>query len=84
MPSQDKYSLLALLSAVQQGQQLEEALLSLDPVSRQLVSLDFWRDLSHEEIAGITSLPLGTVKSHIRLVLVTLRQLLSTDVIERT
>lgn len=83
IPNPDSHSPLVLLNTVQQGRQLNEALLALDPVPRQLVSLAFWRGLSHEEIAGITGLPLGTVKSHIRRALVTLRQLISTDVIER-
>lgn len=84
IPSPDNGSPLALLNAAQQGQALDQALLALDPVPRQLVSLAFWRGLSHEEIADMTGLPLGTVKSHIRRALVTLRQLISTDVIEST
>jgi len=73
---------LNLLVTVQQGQQLHTALASLDPMSRQLVSLAFFRGLSHEEIAGHTGLPLGTVKSHIRRALLTLRQILTPDVTE--
>jgi RNA polymerase sigma-70 factor (ECF subfamily) len=82
MPCSDSNPPLAMLSAAQHGQQLNAALLALDSVPRQLVSLAFWRGLSHEEIADMTDLPLGTVKSHIRRALATLRQHLDADLIE--
>lgn len=78
-PCPDIGSPLALLNTAQQGQALDAALLTLEPVPRQLVALAFWRGLSHEEIAGIMNLPLGTVKSHIRRALTTLRQYLSVE-----
>ena len=71
-----------LLVAMQQKHQLHTALASLDSMPRQLVSLAFFRGLSHDEIAGHTGLPLGTVKSHIRRALLTLQQLLTADVSE--
>lgn len=46
---------------------------------RQLVSLAFFRGLSHEEIAAQTQLPLGTVKSQIRRALLSLQQMLGRD-----
>lgn len=55
-----------LLEAVQSGNALHQALHGLPPVQRQLLSLAFFRGLSHQEIADQTRLPLGTVKSHIR------------------
>lgn len=71
-----------LLVAVQQGHQLHTALASLDSMPRQLVSLAFFRGLSHDEIAEYSGLPLGTVKSHIRRALLTLRHTLTTDITE--
>jgi len=71
-----------LLIAIQQGHLLHEALASLDSVPKQLVSLAFFRGLSHDEIAEYTGLPLGTVKSHIRRALLTLQQILTATVTE--
>ncbi len=71
-----------LLAAAQQGHQLYIALESLDPIPRQLLSLAFFRGLSHDEISQQVGLPLGTVKSHIRRALITLRQILKLDIIE--
>ena len=71
-----------LLEAIQQGDQLHAALASLESVPRQLVSLAFFRGLSHDEISGHTGLPLGTVKSNIRRALLTLQQILTANVTE--
>ncbi|WP_445368433.1 RNA polymerase sigma factor [Methylomonas sp. BW4-1] len=68
-----------LLSAVQQGHRLQIALAALDPLPRQLLSLAFFRGLSHDEIAVCSGLPLGTVKSHIRRALQTMQQFLTAD-----
>ncbi|MCB1928665.1 MAG: sigma-70 family RNA polymerase sigma factor [Rhodocyclaceae bacterium] len=62
-----------LLEVAQDHQRLHEALLQLGALPRQLVALAFFRGLSHEEIARQSSLPLGTVKSHIRRALSSLR-----------
>lgn len=50
----------------QLAERIDEALRSLDPLRRQLVSLAFHSGLSHDQIAAQTGLPLGTVKSNIR------------------
>ena len=45
---------------------LAEALGELAPRARQVVELAFLHDLTHEQIAAKTHLPLGTVKSDVR------------------
>ena len=62
-----------LLALMQRSSRVHAALASLPADRRQLVSLAFLRDLSHQEIADLTGLPLGTVKSHLRRALVHLR-----------
>ena len=42
------------------------ALSTLPPARRQVITLGFYEGLSHPEIAERLSLPLGTVKSHMR------------------
>ncbi|MBP6095429.1 MAG: sigma-70 family RNA polymerase sigma factor [Methyloversatilis sp.] len=68
-----------LLEAVQRHHALHAALESLDALPRQLLSLAFFRGLTHEEIALQSSLPLGTVKSHIRRALTALGKVLPPD-----
>jgi RNA polymerase sigma-70 factor (ECF subfamily) len=76
---QNHDSLPDLLSAIEQNQLLHNALKNLDPLPRQLITLSFFRGLSHEEIANYAGLPLGTVKSHIRRTIITLRDVLEAD-----
>jgi len=52
------------------------ALSQLTPERRRLISLAFLQGLSHQEIADVTRLPLGTVKSHVRRALTQLREAL--------
>jgi len=62
-----------LLSLVQENSRVHAALAELSEERRRLVSLSFLRDLTHSEIAELTGLPLGTVKSHLRRALSQLR-----------
>lgn len=62
-----------LLVALEDGHALKEAIATLPAIQRQLVALAFFRGLTHQEIAESSNLPLGTVKSHIRRALESLR-----------
>jgi RNA polymerase sigma-70 factor (ECF subfamily) len=63
-----------LLSLMQTNSRVHAALGALTPERRQLVSMAFLRDLTHQEIAEATGMPLGTVKSHLRRALGQLRE----------
>jgi RNA polymerase sigma-70 factor (ECF subfamily) len=65
-----------MLSLMQQRSSVHAALSQLTPERRHLISLAFLQGLSHQEIADVTRLPLGTVKSHVRRALVQLREAL--------
>lgn len=53
---------------------LRGALEELEPQSRQLLMLAFYDGYSHNELAQLTGLPLGTVKSRVRRALLELRR----------
>lgn len=55
---------------------LEQALGGLSSERRQVVELAFFADLTHSQISDQLALPLGTVKSHVRRGLQTLREAL--------
>ncbi len=61
------------LELQQETEQLGEALATLPPEQRKLIEKAYFGDLSHSEIAAETGLPLGTIKSRIRLALERLR-----------
>ena len=62
-----------VLEAQQETERLGRALAALPTPQRTLIERAFFGDLSHSEIAAETGLPLGTIKSRIRLALDKLR-----------
>lgn len=70
---------LDLLQAVRRDGALHAQLAKLDPLRRQLISLAFFRGMTHDEIADHTGLPLGTVKSHFRRTLAALQSALGPE-----
>jgi RNA polymerase sigma-70 factor (ECF subfamily) len=61
----------------QESNRLGEALARLPEKQRALIERAYFGDLSHSEIAAETGLPLGTIKSRIRLALERLRHHMS-------
>jgi RNA polymerase sigma-70 factor (ECF subfamily) len=57
----------------QETDQLVQALSTLPEKQRDLIEKCYFGDLSHRDIADVTGLPLGTIKSRIRLALEKLR-----------
>ena len=62
-----------VLELQQERERLSAALARLPAKQRELVEKAYFGDLSHSQIAGETGLPLGTIKSRIRLALERLR-----------
>ena len=62
-----------VISLRQETTKLAEAVAKLPEKQRELVEKAYFGDLSHSEIAAETGLPLGTIKSRIRLALERLR-----------
>jgi RNA polymerase sigma-70 factor (ECF subfamily) len=62
-----------VMVAQQETEKLGRALAGLPAKQRALIERAFFGDLSHSEIAAETGLPLGTIKSRIRLALDKLR-----------
>lgn len=65
-----------LLACAQRDERLREAVTELPRDQAEVVRLAFFDDRTHVEIAGQLDLPLGTVKSRMRLALGRLRRLL--------
>ncbi len=62
-----------VIALQQDAARLAEALRALPDKQRELIQRAYFGDLSHSEIADATGLPLGTIKSRIRLALDRLR-----------
>jgi RNA polymerase sigma-70 factor (ECF subfamily) len=67
----------ARLATAQSEQRIRSALSNLSADQMRVVELSFFEDRAHAEIAEILEIPLGTVKSRLRLAMSRLRNLLS-------
>ena len=67
----------ARLATAQSEEQIRSALSNLSDDQMRVVELSFFEDKAHAEIAQILGIPLGTVKSRLRLAMSRLRNLLS-------
>ena len=65
-----------LVASAQSQARIREALMGLPPEQAEVVRLSFFSDKPHSEIAEALALPLGTVKSRLRLAVGRLRELL--------
>ena len=63
--------------AASDAEQLASGMAALSPEQQEVLQKAFYEDLSHSEIAEALGLPLGTVKSRIRLALIRLKVLVS-------
>ncbi|MCR8726142.1 sigma-70 family RNA polymerase sigma factor [Frigidibacter sp. ROC022] len=62
-----------MLAVEQEAGQLKQALTRLKPNQREMIEKAYLGELTHQEISSQTGLPLGTIKSRIRLGLDRLR-----------
>jgi RNA polymerase sigma-70 factor (ECF subfamily) len=67
------------LDGIANSSRVYEALQVLNDKQRQLITLAFYKDMSHQEISEYTGEPLGTVKSNIRRAQLILRETLSRE-----
>lgn len=59
----DEHDPLDILGATERASAVHRALEQLKPRERQLISLAFFRGLTHQEIADACAMPIGTVKT---------------------
>ncbi|MEM6482766.1 MAG: sigma-70 family RNA polymerase sigma factor [Pseudomonadota bacterium] len=62
-----------VLALQQESEKLGEAIAQLPAKQKELIEKAYFGNLTHSEIADVTGLPLGTIKSRIRLALDRLR-----------
>ena len=67
------------LAASQSEERLREALTTLPGEQLKVIEMSFFQDRAHSEIAEALRIPLGTVKSRVRLAMKRLRTLLETE-----
>ena len=69
----------ALLESIEEGHAVHALLATISTEDRQLIALAFFKGLTHQQIAEVTAMPLGTVKSRIRRALSTLSETVPAD-----
>ena len=62
-----------VLVATERQYRLRQAMAILPEEQRNMIALAFWEGLSHSEVAARTGVPLGTVKTRIRLGMIKLK-----------
>ena len=62
-----------------EAKQAAEAMNALRPEQRKVLQLSIYQGLSHQEIADLTGMPVGTVKSHARRGLIHIREVLGVN-----
>jgi RNA polymerase sigma-70 factor (ECF subfamily) len=68
-----------LLELTQTNRLLQQAIARLSPIQRQVLTLSFFRGMSHSEIATLSGLALGSVKTHVRKAISVLRESLGPE-----
>lgn len=68
-----------LLVATEEHSAVHAALAKLDADQRQLLALAYFRGMSHSELAEVTGMPLGTVKTRLRRALIELKALVCSE-----
>ncbi len=66
----------AVLAAAEREARVRQAMMSLSPEQAAVVRLSFYDEKAHAAIASELDLPLGTVKSRLRLAMNRMRSLL--------
>lgn len=70
---EDHNNPLDLMQAMQRDSRIHSALARLDAGARHLLALAFFQGRSHQEIATVTGMPLGTVKTILRKAMLVLK-----------
>lgn len=75
-PSKDEHH---QIQTCVEAKEAAEAMNNLRPEQRKVLQLSIFQGLSHQEIADLTGMPIGTVKTHARRGLIQIRELLGLD-----
>ncbi len=73
-----------VMAMQEDSRRLADAVAQLPPAQRELIEHAFYGELTHSEIAATTGLPLGTIKSRIRLAIDRLRYAMESEIAHAT